>query len=391
MSWRKARGFGWVLLVGALFLAGGCNGGSSSRTDEVKVGVYGNLPAATRAFMEEAGIRIVPLDGNLYEVDGSGRSTGRYPENLVIVGGGGGANVSGVGARDLEFSPLQAAVKSIYNEEDDPQKTNGHLLLLYPTDDLMDSLSEQVGETFDVDRTGEAQLLFYGRTQANGIISVVGHIDASTVPTVISRDGGAAGDRDVLTDLARFVSPDQREDRGDYVILRDWVLETRSRTQQDVAATVNPNSEDSKNLLQMAQTYVSTLTSDLWGKSFKINNYVVAVHNFDSADPEGGKDWYYLHQENIHDGSGGGYTFERGSQYWYSRIDGDHYWVGGGDVCDCYLENLTVENRLQNGNEPSVVLAEPKPEAINEETVHTTTTSHSFGTSIAGGYSKKIP
>ena len=65
---------GWALLVGALFLTGGCNGGSSSRTDEVKVGVYGNLPAATRAFMEEAGIRIVPLDGNLYEVDGSGRS-----------------------------------------------------------------------------------------------------------------------------------------------------------------------------------------------------------------------------------------------------------------------------------------------------------------------------
>ena len=379
------------LCIGVMILAGGCSGGSS--TDNiVTLGAYGGtgveLPESTRTLMEAAGIKIVPLDANLRVVDASGGPTGKYPDVLLLIGQTEDAGGRGVGPFDLSILPVRDALKGVYNESDDPATANGHVIILNPTEPMMDALSEQIGESFDIGASGDAKLLFYGRTQANGVVSVIGHIDSSTVATVCSRDAAEESASDDLVDLSTFSSPDVREKAGDYEALRDWILETRSRTDTNVAKAAGTRGEGN-NLLERAQTYVATLSSSLWGKAFKINNYVVAVHNFAGSGETDGKDWYYIHQENIHDGSGAGYTFERECCYWYSRIDGDKYWVGGGDVCDCYIESFYVENKLMNGDDSKVVLSEPKPEAINAETTHSTTTSHSFGASVSGGFEEK--
>ena len=379
----KKIGFLWCALLfgmGLLMTAGGCGGGGgtwgggTSPDQVVTLGVYEGggvkLPEETRALMQEAGIRVVSLDANL-RLLGASNQAGQYPEALLLIGSG-----AGVGVAPVDELTVQRALENVYNRGDDDGAPNGHVLVLHPTEAMMDALSDLVSEDFDIDTTGPTRLLYYGRTQANGVISVVGHIDSSTVPSVYGGDGG----EDVTA--VPVPSPDIRERVQDYVMLKNWILETRQRENPAGSA----QDEEGNNLLEKAQTYVATLSSALWGKAFKINNYVVTVHNFSGSDPTDGKDWFYIHQENIHDGSGAGFTFERECCYWYSRIDGDKYWVGGGDVCDCYLEHLYVENRLENGDDSTVVLSEPKPEAINAETVHTTTTSHSFGTSVSGGF-----
>jgi hypothetical protein len=199
--------------------AGGCGGGSSSQGSAVTLGVYGGaagLPERTRTLMEAAGMEIVSLDSNLHLVDSSGDSTGRYPDVLLLIGEDEDAGTAGIGSDDIAALPVRTAVKTVYNVDDEAASTSGYVLLLNPTEAMMDTLSTQVGESFDVSMSGDAKLLFYGRTQVNGIVSVLAHIDSSTVGSVYSRDVAEECASDDLVDLSTFVSPDVREKLGSW-------------------------------------------------------------------------------------------------------------------------------------------------------------------------------
>lgn len=365
-SYRSA-----IVLLLAAFL-GACGGGSDPAPATVTIGVYaGNanaLPSRTIAMMEEAGIQPASLNSNLQLVDASGNNTNRYPDVLLLVGQDLPDGFPGLQAGDLTKDPVLTAVKRIYQAGLDGTSPRGHVLLLNPTKEMMSNLSAALGEVFDISASTDTRLLYYGRTRSSGQVAVIGHVDSSTVPSTY---GGTPSEG------ATPVIAEPRERVEDYISLKNWVMETTGRT------TV-ANGEDSKNLLKLAQTYVATLSSNLWGKAFKINNYLVAVHNFDGNGSTDGQDWFYLHQENLLDGSGGGYTFERECCWWYSRINGK-YWVGGGDVVDSYIEAAYIQNRLQN-NDGSVILTEPSPTAINAQTTYTTSTTHSFGSSVSGGF-----
>ena len=365
-----------LVLTAGLF---GCGGGSSNNSDSdvLTVGFYAgtahSLPEKTVSLMTEAGIRLVSLDPNLYMVNASGASTNQYPDVLLLIARDPKDGFEeGVRPTDLPASPVLAAVKSVYQAVSDARSGPGHIIVLNPTREVVTTLSGVLGETFDILPSGDTQLLFYGVTRSPGRVSTIGHIDSSSVKVSCCTS-------DEEGDTAGASAPEPRERVDDYIALRKWVKETSS------PLTIAAGTDDSKNLLKMAQTYVATLSSNLWGKSFKINNYVVAVHNFSGAASTGGKDWFYLHQENILDGSGG-YVFDFESFNWVSRVNGNKYWVGGAECVDSYIEGIQVGNTLQNISESSVVLTEPSPTAINAEVSHSTSTSHSFGLDVSGGY-----
>ncbi|MCD8162552.1 MAG: hypothetical protein LUE09_03705 [Synergistaceae bacterium] len=130
--------------------------------------------------------------------------------------------------------------------------------------------------------------------------------------------------------------------------LRSWLLagngdDLTAGTSKENAASdilsdaVNSQSDVKKNLIDLAKQYKITLSNNDFGKSFVINQYIVACHIFeDENSATGGRDYYYIEQRGILDGSK--HYEKKWADYKYkSSLDGKEYRVLQGEVVDDYI------------------------------------------------------
>lgn len=145
-----------------------------------------------------------------------------------------------------------------------------------------------------------------------------------------------------------------------------------------------PTAND-KDILSLAKSYAATLSSNYWGKSFVINQFIIPVHDFgDTTNPTGGSDWYFLQQDGILNGACG-YTKETECCYWNSKIINERFWVGRGHVIDNYIRQYEIANNLMVGSLKGNELFNPSPTAINGALNTTTSEGISVGAEVGGG------
>lgn len=154
-------------------------------------------------------------------------------------------------------------------------------------------------------------------------------------------------------------------------------------------AAVNDVRKESaaKNIFEDAKSWTSTFSATWKEKSFQINTFIVAVHHFmNEDDPNGGNDFYYFKQENLHNGAPW-YLFDYVNGRYTSRLNGNSWGVNGAEVADNYMGDFLVKNYAGGNKYPET--SSPHPQAINAETTHTSSSTHSFSASVNAGYNPK--
>lgn len=128
----------------------------------------------------------------------------------------------------------------------------------------------------------------------------------------------------------------------------------------------------------MAKHHVITKTFSLLGKKLSLTYYIVACHEFDGKDVDGGTDWFYVQQHGILNGGDGYQKKWAGTRI---GINGESWYVGEGEVCLNYVDYYRMKNYfpLENGECNQVELIFVEPEAINNLTTYSVAESISIG------------
>ena len=138
------------------------------------------------------------------------------------------------------------------------------------------------------------------------------------------------------------------------------------------------NNEVKSNLLKMAKHHVLTKNFSLMGKKLSLTYYIVACHEFEGKDADGGTDWFYVQQHGILNGA------PDYRKYWANtrvKVNGESWYVGEGEVCLNYVDYYRMKNYLQSGDasNDNAELIFVEPEAINNVTTYSVLESISIG------------
>ncbi|MDR1731619.1 MAG: BACON domain-containing protein [Synergistaceae bacterium] len=404
----------WKMLAALLLImimngGGGCGSGGSDSANSgsdlrAKIAVLGELPEDQKKLLSEAGIAIVDYDS---EEDIPILITNEALVDVFVDG----VDPDAYARHGYPFGPaeLQSAGRVAVISPDKFSVIEIHSILGRPFGPF------KVGfENYD--EVDFPPVLFYGlrKTEAdpnqifvqydsawlteNEQVSfdVIDVVSADACPGI--EDGEVASD-DSSGDAIEAQTLDPL---GDYVDFREWLLEDSDMAEKSLNASkalsaVAQAQGDSPDLGSIASSYTATLSANPWGKSMKINVFIQAAHHFGVASGDMGKDWYYVYQECLLDGSGKGGPYEYkkavvGAEpplFFKATLHGKVYYVMGSalQVAQDFISQYAIADDLLLGGASSgaVVLSDSKPEAYNNVTTVTVGSNSSVNEAAAAG------
>lgn len=173
-------------------------------------------------------------------------------------------------------------------------------------------------------------------------------------------------------ELLSFISSDKN--------INGNILNFSTEKIQAFVATSIPENVD---LIKKANAHMKDFFNTVNGKKVSTSFYCVACHVFEKNNFDDGDDWYCIIQDCVLDGSP---NYDKTWQKQYQYIDGNKYWVGGGDVCHNYVGQYKFSNYLKNGDE--IPVKEPSPQTTENKVSVTSGVNFSIGGNIGFEYSK---
>lgn len=409
-----------VLTAAVLVFAGGCGGSSSSGSSastQPRLYKIGEVSDATIASLRGASIDVVQydpsmvksvpdgssfvLEHNSIEVIESGDVTAKKISECVGSGGEVVLISSDKSEREYLFKNILTDFASGAEGSEEgtlpifavTRETSGDLRSfvaitggVVSSDDVLEEaegrLAIKSGDKFVV-VSGDEELGNQQTTDDNfKLIIGTDSITASGDTRVLVCGGAADGDVVYRIEGGKVVSsdlttePDSDPEYGDadenWNYLYDWLMEEpdavaqaqlTARAFEAVKARLSANpayAASNMDLLKVGQSFAATRTQSIRGKTYKINIFLITVHDFDKD-----KDWYYLEEECSVAGQDG-----------YTK-----FWKKGGERVENYMKSVSVANELLiNGSVANdIVTTDVKPLTINKETSHSETHSWSIG------------
>lgn len=434
-----------ILLVSfAVVFSGGCGGGSDhGDSGRAVLYTYGELPDGYEGVFASADIVCVAYDDQTFPIGGAIliapggikniSSSDRFAQVLKENYDGNGhivlmspteadltklRSVLGI-AKDnalLSGLPRDTSFLGIELEKDG----DTHIFCHNQDIDLFDGISDEVSEGIYAARSGD----IYEITSGDNLLGMTGSVDVIegkggritadvngiTVNCQGLTDGTVgyivSGDTVCKYDIER----DDSEDTGDAEAefsssdtataaanLRDWLLAgdnddlaagtlTENAPSGSLRAASNSQSDTEKNLIDLAKQYKIKLSNSDFRKSFVINQYIVACHIFENENsPTGGRDYYYIEQRGILDGSAKYNKKWAGTKY-TSSLNGKKYYVGQGEVADNYIKKYEITNVITDPPEGLSLDGPPSPTATNHDNTTTSSIGWNIGAGVSGGY-----
>jgi hypothetical protein len=397
---KKSRSYTKLILIGlflsALF-AGGCGGGSGKTAGETpempsvamrKVAVLGEPSEELRQFLASDGIQIETFDEN---------NPTAYPTVVI----------TGEKLTELETTAdnvrTDDIIRAIFDSDTDKV---GHILLFRPDNSDIKKLEELLGESFGMEAIDGVPLLYYAlhKDEDDGFVRVLAQLDSSTAKDIIEVvTGGGEGQGSEESEPGGSGGADEAEVTPAGGLSRDglanWLdggYENKGR--KSVSRGANG---DRVNLVDFAKSYRATLLFYPWDqiggvdganrKSIQTNVFVTAVHEFgDTNDAAAGRDWYYIKEDNLFDGSDGYHKAYQGAGY-TCKVNGTWYPINGAEVADQFFKEIELNHYLlplysygQSIND--IVLTQADPQAINNESTNTIGTSWGISPSVGAGF-----
>ncbi|MEG1910913.1 MAG: BACON domain-containing protein [Cloacibacillus sp.] len=426
------------LLVFALFLSGGCGGGSSENSAKgASVYVIGELPDGYTELFASADLVCVPYHKDVFQSGGtlliapkemekisSGDSVAQtIKENCTSNGsvilmspasGDAARLVSILGMPDEEALLTELPADTLFFGVELEKDGDSHFFCHQQDSDSFDGEASVVSSGIFAVRSGDLyevisgdELLGAGKaadvTQAPIKITMT---DGSVVSCLGLSDGkiGYAVSEDIVVsyDIETEISSD---DTGvsspnlmtGIVNLKNWLLlgdgddldvgEPSTETNASFKSASDKAQFDAKkNLITLAKQYKMTLSNNEFGKSFLVNNYIVACHKFeDESSATGGTDYYYIEQRGILDSSGN-YVKKWAGWKYTCRLDGKTYRVFQGEVADNYIKKYEMKNTFNAVPIGLAIERNPSPTASNHDNTTTSTMGWNVGGGMSGGY-----
>ena len=270
----------------------------------------------------------------------------------------------------------------------------GFIALLRPNRRAIGVLHEVLGEKYGVNlpdspglatAEGRPILLYVVGRRADGGARIYVGVDSLELMKSQSFSGDPLDNPDGSETVPPVLSAEEeyRIMLADFKAFSDW---TRASDLRIVPTTQAAESsamadEQMNNLVDLATTYTSTVRFNPWGKNIQINVYNVSMYDFVNK-----REWYWVKEETLLDGS---YEFKpewREEGNYNSPITGEKIWVGGGECVENFMYEYTINNNVN-----MATLHQSSPEAANGVQQHTTSTNFGLGASITGGYAAKSP
>jgi hypothetical protein len=413
---KKFRSYTKLILI-ALFLfalfAGGCGGSSSKTTSETpttpetpsetpatpetpsvtvrKIAVLGDPSEELRQFLTSDGIQVETFDENNPTAYPTVVITREKLAELVAT------------ADSIETDDI---IRAIFDSDTDKV---GHILLFRPDNSDIEKLGELLGESFGIMKTVDgAPLLYYAldKDEDDGFVRVLAQLDSSAAEDIIDTfEIVTSGDVSQSSEPSGSDETDEVEVTPAGGLSRDGLAKWLDGGYEDGRRkSVSRGADDDRvNLVELAKSYKATFLFYPWDqiggvdganrKSIQTNVFVTSAHQFDDLeDAEGGRDWYYVMEDNLFDGTD---DYHKGYQslYYRARILGSSYWIGGADVADQYFKEVEINHYLSlNGlSTDDIVFTQAQPQAVNKETTTTLTTEWGMGATVGAGYEDGKP
>lgn len=177
--------------------------------------------------------------------------------------------------------------------------------------------------------------------------------------------------------LYTIISQKSKLTNSDFLVLK----EDAEKGLQNAGVTID--------LVNLAKSFLKTESYSPYGKYMQVTFFVVSCHEFTGESM--GDDWYYFRQIFLLNGEKY-YRKTWETQYYYARHDKEdrgRYWVGSGDVCEKYIDFYEMDNYFTNDSTNEINIIASSPQAVNKETIVTTTVSTSVSGSAGISYSSK--
>jgi hypothetical protein len=376
-----------TLFLFALF-AGGCGG--SKTTGEIpmtpetpsvttrKVAVLGEPSEELRQFLTSDGIQVETFDENNPTAYPTVVITREKLAELVAT------------ADSIETDDI---IRAIFDSDTDKV---GHILLFRPDNADIGKLGELLGESFGMEAVDGVPLLYYAldKDEDDGFVRVMAQLDSSGFEDilVVSGDGGEGSGLDG-TDETVDETPVGGLSRDGLINWLDSGYENKGRKSVSRGAD-----DDRVNLVNFGKSYRATFLFYPWDqvggvdganrKSIQTNVFVTSVHQFDDLNnAEGGRDWYYVKEDNLFDGSDGYHKGYQGAGY-RCKLNGTWYPINGAEVVDQFFKEIEVNHYLSlNGSSTDdIVFTEAQPQAVNNESTRTLNTQWGMGVGVSGAF-----
>ncbi|MDO5563306.1 MAG: hypothetical protein Q4F74_06825, partial [Synergistaceae bacterium] len=429
-----------LLTAFAVVFSGGCGGSSDGQgAKQSTLYIYGTMPEGYDSYFASADIACRPYDSETFPVGGSILITPGVMEKMTVndpVAKVIKENYDGNGHIVL-MSPSANEItklRSILGIEDNsalvaglPHETtlfgielekdgDTHVFCHHQDNDIFDGTVDEAVSGICAVKSGDIYEIIsddtlLGTTNDVAVKEGVG----GSITAVLN---GASVDCHGLTDVTvGYIvsgdtvckydieeSPDEAEIElwsSDFVTglknLRKWLLaqnaddlvvgaSTASAALVSQRTAGNSQSEVEKNLIDLAKQYKITLSNNDFGKSFVLNQYIIACHIFENEDSAtGGRDYYYIEQRGILDSSANYLKKWAGTRY-RTRLDWKKYYVGQGEVVDDYIRKYEITNKISNPPADWALEGQPSPVASNHDNTTTSSIGWSIGAGVSGGY-----